>query len=402
MAKFTDNQLAKLFTQLTKDYNELTVAQKSSTEIEAELTRRVLFSLNSPASNLYWQHLADPRDETACRREADKVMHALTIFLSARPALKHLRKETRQESRFEECNVHLHYDYARYQDSGYRGYCASDDLLFNWLLYRSLLSPQVIVVDHSSNHDHSHGDEKKKEDAIAYLFLAALSVLFAALAVVALYYMLGQALNSIDRIRYNEGVLQGMWTMAGTLAAGCVSYFLSMAFVASPLMNLALLAGISSPVSVVVLSLSCLVMIGAGLGCLMTDKAQNYILRRANPGALDPNDPDRFALTLEEEENLRAKGFDVMKVKYVIYTLRSELGEQGVPTLMHSRFFGNNGMKIQENLDLIRKIRAGDLGNGYGEIARSVVLRQGKQTINFDMAMSCDPTTSAPPPSYAP
>ncbi|WP_019216275.1 hypothetical protein [Legionella tunisiensis] len=358
-------------------------------QIRDELRRRVLFALNSPASKLYWFTLASTPDD--CQSEADKVMHALNTFLSTRPAFVHIEEPQVffANHKFVQIDISVDQDYEPYRHRHYHCYCASDDFLFNWFLYRSLLRPQVIVIDNSSsrNHGHSSKDDKKNNgDIIAFLFLAALAALLLVLAIAALYYMLGQALNSISRIQYNEGWLQGMVTVAGTLAAGYVSCFLSMAFATSPLMNLALLAGISSPVGVVALSLTCLTIIGAGAGCFITDKLQNYILRKTHPDALDPNDPNRFTLTAEEELNLLQKGFDLMRVKYAIFTLRSELGEEGVPTLLHRRTFGTNGKKVQENLEIIRKIRAGDMGSESlldGPV--TVPLRQGEATIQFDL-----------------
>lgn len=413
MAKFTDNQLAKFFLQLTNDYNVLASQrvpyQFTPEQIRDELRNRVLFALNSPTSNLYWQRLA--RDEPSARIEADKVMHALNTFLSTRPAFA--RVEDPQAfyaypPQIVEININID-QYEPYRHHHYHCYCASNDFLFNWFLYRSIMRPQVIVVGNSSGRDHGHSnkDEKKNNgDLIAFLFFAALAALLVVLALAALYYMIGQALNSLDRIRYNEGWLQGMTTMAGTLAAGYVASVLSSAFAATPLMNLALLAGLSSPVGAVALSLVCLTIIGAGLGCFVTDKVQNYILRKTNPDALDPNDPNRFTLTADEEEHLIRSGFDLMRVKYAIFTLRTELAEEGVPTLLHSRSFGANGKKVQENLDLIRKIRAGDIGGeSLLDGPRTVTLRQGDQTINFDLRRwdYYQPPIFAmypPPPSY--
>ncbi|WP_412754527.1 hypothetical protein [Legionella donaldsonii] len=421
MAKFTDNQLAKFFLQLTNDYNELASRrnpQLSMEQIRDELRRRVLFALNNPASNLYWLSLADNHED--CQREADKVMHALNTFLSTRPAFAQVDQPQAffAHPQFVQINIDVE-DYNEYRHRRHC-YCASNDVLFNWFLWRSIMTPQVVVIDHSSSHSHgrSNKDEKKNNgDVIAFLFLAALAALLLVLATLALYYMLGQALNSLDRFRYNEGWLQGMTTMAGMLAAGYVSSVLSSAFAATPLMNLALLAGLSSPVGVVVLSLTCLTIIGAGLGCFVTDKVQNYILRKTNPDALDPNDPNRFTLTAEEERHLFQRGFDLMRVKYAIFTLRSELDEEGVPTLLHRRSFGANSRKVQENLDLIRKIRAGDLGaDSLLEGPVTVPLRQGDETIHFDLrrwdyyqppvyAMYPDPQAymqpSAPPQYYS-
>ncbi|HHF7346269.1 TPA: hypothetical protein ACPSKB_002704 [Legionella feeleii] len=390
MAKFTDNQLAKFFLQLTNDYNELAGRrdpQLSMEQIRDELRRRVLFALNNPVSKLYWLSLADNQED--CQREADKVMHALNTFLSTRPAFARVEEPQAffAHPQFVQINIEID-EYNEYRHRRHC-YCASNDVLFNWFLWRSIMTPQVVVIDHSPSHSHgrSNKDEKKNNgDVIAFLFLAALAALLLVLATLALYYMLGQALNSLDRIRYNEGWLQGMTTMAGMIAAGYVTSVLSSAFAATPLMNLALLAGLSSPVGVVVLSLTCLTIIGAGLGGFVTDRVQNYILRKTNPDALDPNDPNRFTLTAEEERNLLSKGFDLMRVKYAIFTLRSELEEEGVPTLLHRRSFGSNSRKVQENLDLIRKIRAGDLGaESLIEQPVTVPLRQGDETIHFDL-----------------
>lgn len=275
------------------------------------------------------------------------------------------------------------------------GYDFGNSLLFHWLAIDSL--------SHSLNHHHpsvdlgssSNGDSLK---LLAILFVIFILTIAAVLTFIALYYMLRELADGIERIWYNEGWLKAALTMATAVAFGSAAVILSLNFASAPLIVLALAAGLN-PVGLVIGVTVLLGIIAAGIGCIAMSQLHDVIDEKLNTDAIDPSDPYRFRLTDSDEKTLRAKRIDPITVKCALVALRSEIAqkqgnEKPVPSFF-SRHFGE-GEAVQDLLQTVRQLRQGAIDSvQVGELYFDCRVNKEYQQIN-----SQDTSPSAPPQEY--
>jgi hypothetical protein len=223
----------------------------------------------------------------------------------------------------------------------------------------------ILPSNNTHGHPRSRKDKEEAEAAAAAQFwgmVAVVGVVIAALssAFIALYYLLNEVNNSISRFIYNEGWMQALISLSSIAASGFTSFIVANAFVTSPLIGLAITAGLTNPAGIAVLGVSALSLVGAAAGGFLTNLVQNYIISSSNQDALDPNDPYRFELTDKEVRNLIAKRLDPIKVKCAIIALRAEIGKEKIPGFI-DRLFIQRGGRISECLNRIRQLRKGNL-----------------------------------------
>ncbi|WP_133126790.1 hypothetical protein [Legionella nagasakiensis] len=358
--KLTDRQLAELYFGLARHYDDCVKRQPpmQPDEIYNELYNGIYYTLNYSDSPLRQLEAA----------EHQKAYTVLNTFFYACPQYRGLPSEQRLPGFFQSGSaprvvIHHHHHYSRY-------YSSSNDVLFTWLLLNSLTPrPYYYPYPHrrpgyypSHSHHHPHASERKKDEGsvLALLLVIALALLAAALAFVALYYILSQAMDSIERFCYSEGWLQAGLNLMGMVAGGVAASLLTTALLTAPLTSLALAAGIANPVGLVIFGVITLTLVGAAAGGFLTDKIQQYFIKKSNEDALDPQDPHRFSLTGAEEKKLVEKGIDPVKVKCAIVALRAKMEDKPVPSLLN-RLFSDRGQMIQEILNQVRKLKSGKL-----------------------------------------
>ncbi|MDX1836434.1 hypothetical protein DIZ81_01575 [Legionella taurinensis] len=240
-------------------------------------------------------------------------------------------------------------------------YCRHD-ALFDWAMLNLYFSSLHAHHHHGGwwgSHHHGHGsNDSINGEGLAFLILLVLVLIAAVLACIALYYMLSQTLNSLERFVWNEGWLQAFITLSSMAAFTTAGALLGTMVVASPLSALVLAAGISNPVGLVVFTTVCLSLALGALGCFATNKLQKYLLK--NNDAIDPMDACRFQLTDSEMNDLLDAGLDPIAVKCAITALRGRMGEEGVPALL-TRWFTTRGGEKQAILAQVRQLRRGEL-----------------------------------------
>lgn len=218
-----------------------------------------------------------------------------------------------------------------------------------------------------SDNEHKHGDNNNRNktdltEVFALLAVILLAAVAAVLACVALYYMLNEFLEGIDRFCYNEGWLKAALIMANSIVFGASSTILTVVFASTPLASLAILAGIS-PVGFIVTGAIFLGIIGSGLGAFAMNLLYSSVVLGLNQDAMDPTDPFRFRLTASEEESLIKKDIDPIVVKCAMVALRAEIAEtlgsndKAIPSFLHRKF--GAGAKVQDLLTQVRALRDG-------------------------------------------
>lgn len=347
--RFTNNQRARLQMQLQRDYELLTVEGCPPQVIYETLVKRVHYNLSHPGSALYDLPL----------EEKQKVLATLNTFFEACPEYQRTRLSDSRVIFVTYFNPISPTDLYHYNSSIY---CPSHDALFTWLMLDTLML-------HSFHHhggyvgSYSQGtstSSNTNSEGWALLLLIALAALAVAAAFVAMYYLFSQFLDDMERFWHNEGWIQAAVSMMAAAASGLATGLLTFFLLQAPIISLAIAAGVSNPVGIAVLAVVCLSIIGAGLGCFITNKIQDYSIRKANPDAIDVYDAHRFELTDSERENLETKGYDADKVLNAMIAIRQTMGKEQLPSLL-GRVFTSKGREKQELLDKIRQLRKGEI-----------------------------------------
>jgi hypothetical protein len=359
--KFTDHNLKLLFGNMLNHYKNCNQRlNNNAVAIYNEMFLAVQYTLESPQGSLYHLELS----------EKNKAYSAFNAIFYSLPIYKQMTA-TEQRS-FNpprpQFNVHTVYvvnDYNRYD--------CYDRFLFNWLLLSSITHNHHHHLHHhshtggvhwpSSNHHKHNSNNDDFAKLVALLVIIALAAFAAILAAIAVYYMLSELTDSLERFWYGEGWLKATLMLANTAVFGAGSTLLSLTFASTPLIALAVAAGLN-PVGVVIAGTVLLGIIGAGIGCVAMSLLYDSIDEKRNQDALDPTEPQRFRLTDSEEQALLKNNIDPIKVKCAMVALRAEIAnvlgnENRIPSFL-SRHFGK-GAKVQELLQKVRALRNGAL-----------------------------------------
>jgi Sec-independent protein secretion pathway component TatC len=236
---------------------------------------------------------------------------------------------------------------------------------------------------------HYHTTDEKKNSAADIIFAVIMFiavVMIALSAVVAAIYLFGQVADIIERLANREGSAYAMLSLT-TLGMSAAGSFFGATLVL-PLILLA--AGASNPVGWSIFGIICLGMVFTSLahGLLfhlpvaMFDKS---FQKSFGSNDFSSKDFGRVQLTeaeirhLDEEEQL-----DPMKVSLAIGLLRQEMGGGAVPNKFgnHALFSQSCRSELQQkNLNIIRKLRAGDLDDQ--EIFQGTKITIGSMTVDL-------------------
>ena len=373
--KMTDRQIAQLYSDISKDYKKLKDDRsvKSALDIYNHLYNNLYWSMQEKTNPLY----------SLTPTEKYKAYTILNTFFHGCP-------EYQQQGQLPPTDL---FRYGRQPTvvvfiERNNFYCRNNDFFFTWLLLQDL-SFSARHRHHGggfggwsdccrgNSHHHSHSDSKKEKNGegmaalIALLVLAALALIALVLAAVAMYYLLTETCNGLERMWHNEGWLQAGFSFLGMAAGGAASAMLTQLLLAAPLTSLALIAGLN-PAGVVITGVICLGILGAALGCLITNMIQKHFSKANNPDALDPEDPNRFYLSASQEEDFLARGLDPVKVKCAMVALRWEIVDEKSNKV--TSYLGRD-KNAQDSLDKIRQLR-------HGHIPTSGIVKVGDMTFD--------------------
>ncbi|STX52281.1 Uncharacterised protein [Legionella busanensis] len=375
--RFTENQLGQVYLGMYEDY---TFYQKNGYPVQAiheSISAKLFYSLNDPTSSLCGLSEA----------EKNRVWAVYYAFINSTLSFQRQLPNETQQKQFWNSFDRKKQPVVVIDNTRKYHYCAHNTLL-DWLLLDSFLNsfnrPRVHYGHHRSSHTHRHKEEKNKGELICYLIVLALMTFAVAASLIALYYLLKECLDSVERFIFNEGQLKAAISLS-SIVGGAAAGALFGTFIASmPIMMLGIAAGVSNPVGLAITGIVCITIISAAISCGITNWIQNKAIKHQNKDALDARDPERYALSEKEEANLIKKGYDIYTVKIAIVALRKEIGEKGVPSLLN-RLFTTKGGEKQENLDSIRKIKRGELGS----------IKVGNMEFNFRTPNLYAPVTNA-------
>lgn len=360
--KFTDHNLKLFYGSLLIHYQQC--MQKHSQNVVAiynEMYLAVQYAVESPLGSLYNLEAG----------EKCKVYSAFNAIFYALPVYRNMPPQ--QKTAFNPSTPAFN-EHTPYCINNYNNYDCYHWTSFDWLLLSTITHDSHSHAHHFSHggrcwpsHQHGHGSSSTNDEdcmkLIAILILAALAAFAVVLTCIALYYMLDEFANSLERIWYNEGWLKAALMLASSVAFGSGAAMLSLTFAAAPLIALAVAASIN-PVGVVIAATILLGFIGAGVGCFAMGFLYDSIDEKVNQDAIDPADSERFRLTAAEEHSLKNKGIDPIKVKCAIVALRGEMASllgnaKPIPSFFtrHS----SDGAEIQKLLQKVRDLRRGKI-----------------------------------------
>jgi chromate transport protein ChrA len=342
--KFTDQNLKLFYGNVLSHYKTCIDKKYSIEQTLEEMILSVQYALEAEDGTLF--HLD--------QEEKNKVYTAFYAIWNALPQDSYKPQPTPLFPKFNVTKikvVHYHHRYNCY-----------DPILFDWMLVYAIMNdchyhhggyfPNPGGGIPGGVHHHGSRDDDLAKALIALLVITVAAIALV-LATIALYFMLSQFAESIDRFCYDEGWLKAAWTIAIGIGFGASTVPLYMAFVAPGLISLAIMAGFN-PIAVAVTGIVLLSIISAGLGGLAMNVVYGEIEK--NKDAIDPEDPKRFALSAENEENLIAKGINPTVVRCALSAIRVEIArisDKGpIPPIL-TRFFTSSS----EMHDLLKKAR---------------------------------------------
>ncbi|WP_237759011.1 hypothetical protein [Legionella birminghamensis] len=362
--------MAKLFLNLSGDYEHLkehgrnptTYQRLTQEEIFQELARRVYHALNAPLSP--WKQLSSD--------DQNKVLRVLYSFCNSVPEFVRLPASFRNSYYNYSgyplfLNIDIHYHPYRDYDCYYANH---SDFLFTWLMWDMMLHSHGHHAHYDGCCGHHDHDGENNGEALAMLLLILLAAVAAVLTFIALYYILQKICSNLERMYFNEGWLQAAVSLASMIAGAAAGALVGTFLLSTPLMWLAFSAGISNPIGIAITGIVVMTILGAAGVAFITNAVQDYCIKKNHPNAIDPNDAYRFRLTPEESQNLEAKGVDPFQAVMAIIALRLEMAKldkknsgsnhKKIPSVW-ARWFTKSGQEIQEHLNTIRDIRAGNL-----------------------------------------
>lgn len=360
--KFTDNNLKTFYSNLLRHYAECVARSPKPDHIaiynELFFATQYLVEypgdVRNPSGQFY--HL-EPGEKIKVYQAFNALFYALPSYRELPLADQYRFNPQRplfkiESYRFARCS-HYHSHYGSF--------------FTDWLIFNSLINPRYnyyrgSVFNPGPIHTHPGKNSEETNKILLGLLVLAVTAIVATLAIVAFAYMLYDLSDSLERLWYNEGWLKAALSISLSLAVGSISTGMMVGFAVEPLVAIALAAGLN-PAFLVIFAIVSVGMLGAGLACLGTSLTYDYLAPNYNQDAIDPTDPQRFALTAEEEIALIHKKLDPIKVKCAIVSLRASIAQvassETVPSFF-SRKFGDSG-NVQELLQKVRQLRRGEL-----------------------------------------
>jgi hypothetical protein len=369
-SKFTDSNLKLFYRNLLDHYNDC--ANRRGNDIHAiynELFLATQYAVESGSLS----HL-DHTEKAKVYTSFNTIFYALPLYT---------RMPAQQQRSFNPPRPQYNPQIIYINTPNSRNYNCNDSFFFNWLLLSELNRCSYPRYHHggrvhtypgsgsSSSNVHRHGgtssktDGENKGNALAALVLVVLALSAAAATFIALYYMLQQGLNGIERMWYGEGWLRASLMLASSIAFGATSTILTLTVGSAPIIALAVAAGFN-PVGVVIFAAVCFGIMAAGIGGFVMNLLHDSLDKKANKDAMDPSDPYRFRVTASEEKALLKQNIDPVKVKCAMVALRAEMstvlgGESAVPSFLSRHLGSKKSQDVHALLKQVRALRGGEL-----------------------------------------
>ncbi len=393
--KFTDNQLAQLFLELKKDFQTNQQSRMAVEEITQTLWGKLTWSLQNG------------RLKDLDSGEKQKAYQVFDTLIQSMPAYQQLPKEQKEIKLKYPSIQHIHHHH--YRDP----YCNHSDPLLSWAILSSFSRPTYINNNYGGyGGSHHHGRKKKDNegDKLSQLILVLMLMGLALSALILTLFTLRELVDCGDRLIHNEGMLRAITSMSLMTVSGMMGAFIGSVLLAGPLTALAVAAGMS-PVGVNFLATLALTLIGSGLSALLTNqfRLQELFISKNNKDALDPSEPQRFSLTLEQESKMKQQGWDIIKVKCAMVAIRDEMANSHVHDKVW-RMFTNKGQSHQKLLEQLRNLKEGQcadeiqVGDMYFDLRAPMLTapyyHQNNQTQPYVVKPSAPPFDD-PGPQYS-
>ncbi len=351
-SRFTDSNLKLFYGNLLNHYKECT--KKFGTG-DAEIVYKELFlatqyAVESPQGSL--NHLA--------KWEKEKVYTAFHTIFYALPLFNRLPPDKQRSF----TPPRPPYNYLTLISPQYTYNC-SDPKLFNWVNLNENLTPNSPYLKKPVTKNEPELNNKKSSGLWAGLAIVTLVFSAVVLTLAAWYYLFYQFLNSAERLWYKEGWMRAVLMSAAALTVSSLTTTLTLIFAASPIITVALVAGLN-PITMLIVTGIGLASIGASLGAFLMNSVYDFIENRAHTKAIDSSDPYRFRLTEEEEDVLIEKHIDPIKAKCALIAIRVEINrvlnsEEQVPSFLNRHFGSQKQRETQALLQMTRALRRGEV-----------------------------------------
>jgi hypothetical protein len=199
-----------------------------------------------------------------------------------------------------------------------------------------------------NNFDYADNGDISKKTVFLVLSVATL------FTSTALYYLLSQFLDSMERFYFDENWLKASITLASMAAGAALGTSLGF-FVLAPLLTLVGITPIGLGIAATVLS----ALVIATITTWLANVIQDHFFESTHLNALDPADHKRYDLNQKQIKTLEKNGFNVEVVRCAIVALRKELIDleaESIPSLV-SRLISSTP-KIKRINEILKSIRA--------------------------------------------
>lgn len=367
-SKFNDAHLKLFCSNFLNHYQALNYSDKQDIgTLFNKLYDPLIYSLKSPDGTFFD---LDNEGKTKLLTAFKTMFYSLPEFQS-KPDEAASAISSRPQVKISELKIVNHYYHRSDNDS--------------WVLWALLATRPSPTCSHGLGtgalvHGHHSKNENKKDSSLseilAGLLLLALALAALAAFVIAMYFLVKMAMDGFERMFHNEGWLRAVINMSSALFFGTITATMSALLLAMPIASLAVVAGFS-PLFFVALAVTTLSLVGAAVSMYLTDWAVQSYISDKNNNAIDPDEPERYGLTKEEERWLVKKGIDPIAVKCAIIALRTEMSARKTSDQIQSSFlhrcFGYDP-EIQELLTKVRQLKKGTISevelNGLKLITR--------------------------------
>lgn len=349
--EFTNSHLKQLITGVLHHYKKRLKENASidANTLYSEMYKALSTLIETPGSSL--NHL-----EVLQKRRAYR---AFDIVFQSLPIYKQLPTDKRLALVNDSSNLILPMDLE---------FKRNNSSAFDWLLLNTLLYPShhSLIKKHNKAYD-------------SFLFISMLALIIVTgsatpLAFIALYYLMSEIANNIERLWHNEGVLKPSLQLAGSLAFALIGlcmgiYYFPMSIyvvniISMPLYGLIISAGYDPVVALILIGLAIPSLFGAAVGSLASDAVYDAIDFQISKDSIDPADSTRYRLTAHDIANLEAKSLDPLVVECAIISIRAQIAsamgsnEQSTPSFFNRLF---QQPHVQILLNQIRQLRRGEI-----------------------------------------
>lgn len=347
-SKFTDHNLKLFYGNLLNHYKECTkrIGSSDAETVYRELFLATQYAVESPQGSL--NHLP--------RVEKEKVYTAFHTIFYALPLFTGLSPDRQRSFN----PLRSSYNYLLNTSPQYIYNC-TDPKLFNWVNLNENLNSSPYLVSNEA------AQLKPKHSSAFWASVAFITAVFSAvvLTLASWAYLFNQFINSAERLWYKEGWMRAALMSTTALASSAIASTLTLIYAAEPVVLVAMAMNFN-PISMLIISGICIASVAAGLAALSMNSIYDFVEKRSYKRSIDSAEPQRFALSEDEEDVLFEKQIDPIKVKCALVAIRIEMNrvlqsEEAIPSLANRLFGSKKHRETQALLQTARSLRRGEL-----------------------------------------